>query len=193
MHSGRLCRLQCDPHYEIFAQLSARLWRFRINKVVPESRVAVGGTTLRPDSGNLHHVPGSLAGAGGKRALQAVSDFSDDLVASSTIGAPAVSESATAGARESGAGTTTDLKTAERPPSLEAKQEPEANPAVTRFASCRWHEIQDAGAAYCSHRDVLPFAGKNGFNAEAWCLECAFFKVKRIAKKRTTSDYDTFY
>ena len=119
-----------------------------------------------------------------------MSDFSDNLVVSSTIGAPAVSESAPAGARESGSETTTDLKTAERPPSLKAKQEPEANPAVTRFMSCRWHE---AGAAYCSHLDVLPFAGKNGFSAEAWCPECAFFKVKRIAKKRTTSDYDAFY
>lgn len=192
MHSGRLCRLSCDPYYKVFAQLSGRIRRFRINKVVPGGRVAVGGGALRPDSGNLH-VPGSLAGTGGKRALQPVSDSSDDLVVSSTMGAPAVSESAAAGTRESGSETTTDLKTAERPPSLEAKQEPEANPAVTRFASCRWHEAQDAGAAYCSHLDVLPFAGKNGFNAEAWCLECAFFKVKRIAKKRTTSDYDAFY
>jgi len=122
-----------------------------------------------------------------------VSDFFDDLVVSSKIRSQAVFESAPAGAPESGSETKTDLETAERPASPEVKQEPKANPAVTRFLSCRWHEAQDAGATYCSHRDVLPFAGKNGFNAEAWCPECAFFKVKRIAKKRAITDYGDYY
>jgi hypothetical protein len=38
--------------------------------------------------------------------------------------------------------------------------------------------------AYCGHRDVLPMAGTTGFNAEAWCTDCAFFKAKRVPKKR---------
>ena len=54
-----------------------------------------------------------------------------------------------------------------------------------KFKSCRWHATQDdAGAAYCSHRDVLPYSGMNGFKPEAWCPECAFFKVRRSVKKR---------
>ena len=122
-----------------------------------------------------------------------MSDFYDDPDYSSTIGSQAVSESAPAGAVESGSETKTDPETAEPPPSPEAKQEPEVSPAAARFASCRWHETQDTGAAYCSHRDVLPFAGRNGFNAEAWCPECAFFKVKRTVKKRPATDYDNYY
>ena len=54
-----------------------------------------------------------------------------------------------------------------------------------KFKSCRWHAKQDdGGAEYCSHRDVLPYAGMNGFTPEAWCPECAFFKVRRTVKKR---------
>ncbi len=60
----------------------------------------------------------------------------------------------------------------------------EAPPAVTRFRSCRWHEQKDGAAEYCSHPDVLPYAGRNGFNAEAWCLECTFYKARRNARKR---------
>ena len=67
------------------------------------------------------------------------------------------------------------------------------HPTAKRFTSCRWHETQDGGAAYCSHRDVLPYAGMNGFKPEAWCPECAFYKARRTVKKRslngdTTSD-----
>ena len=59
--------------------------------------------------------------------------------------------------------------------------EPE-DPAVARFKSCRWHETQDGGAEYCSHRDILPYAGLNGFNPGSWCLDCTFFKVRRAVK-----------
>ena len=62
--------------------------------------------------------------------------------------------------------------------------EAEATPAVARFRSCRWHEQKDGTAEYCSHPDVLPYAGRNGFTAEAWCPECAFHKVRRNARKR---------
>jgi len=70
---------------------------------------------------------------------------------------------------------------------------PSASPAVERFRSCRWRATPDAGE-FCTHRDVLPFAGKEGFNAESWCLECAFYKLRRTPKKRErdqdrSSDY----
>ena len=55
--------------------------------------------------------------------------------------------------------------------------------AATRFRTCRWREQKDGEAAYCSHQDVLPYAGRNGFNAEAWCPECAFFKARRNARR----------
>ena len=37
---------------------------------------------------------------------------------------------------------------------------------------------------FCTHRDVLPFAGKEGFKPESWCPECAFYKLRRTPKKR---------
>ena len=64
------------------------------------------------------------------------------------------------------------------------------DPAVVRFKSCRWHETQDGGAEYCSHRDVLPYAGPNGFNPGSWCLDCTFFKVRRAVKQRDQSEFE---
>ena len=58
------------------------------------------------------------------------------------------------------------------------------HPAVVRFRSCRWHQQRDGTAEYCSHPDVLPYAGRNGFTAEAWCPECDFHKVRRNARRR---------
>ena len=37
-------------------------------------------------------------------------------------------------------------------------------PAVMKFKSCRWRCDPDDGE-FCTHRDVLPFAGKNDFKA----------------------------
>ncbi|HVL67699.1 MAG TPA: hypothetical protein VM364_10585 [Vicinamibacterales bacterium] len=62
------------------------------------------------------------------------------------------------------------------------------SPAVEKFRSCRWRCDPDAGE-FCTHRDVLPFAGKEGFVAESWCPECAFYKLRRTPKKR---DYSTY-
>ena len=59
--------------------------------------------------------------------------------------------------------------------------------SLERFQTCRWRVADDGEPpvpAYCGHRDVLPMAGKVGFNAEAWCTDCTFFKAKRIPKKR---------
>ena len=104
-----------------------------------------------------------------------MSDFYDDSTSSSSIGAQFVPDAA------------------EPVPSPETRQEPEVSPTEAKFKSCRWHETQEAGAPYCSHRDVLPFAGKNGFSSDAWCPECEFFKVKRTVKKRAATDYDDYY
>ena len=59
------------------------------------------------------------------------------------------------------------------------------SPAVERFLSCRWRKAADEGiAAHCTHRDVLPFAGKEGFKADSWCPDCAYYKLRRTPKKR---------
>jgi hypothetical protein len=64
----------------------------------------------------------------------------------------------------------------------------QASEAVIKFQSCRWRCDPDTGA-FCTHRDVLPFAGKEGFVAESWCPDCAFFKLRRTPKKRDYNSY----
>ena len=60
--------------------------------------------------------------------------------------------------------------------------------AVEKFRSCRWRATPEDGE-FCTHRDVLPFAGKEGFVAESWCPDCAFYKLRRTPKKRERVDY----
>lgn len=74
----------------------------------------------------------------------------------------------------------------------EAKEGPTESPAVARFKACRWHEKQENDPSYCANRDVLPFAGKNSFNPEAWCPDCKFYKVKRKVKKRTPNEWGEY-
>ena len=62
------------------------------------------------------------------------------------------------------------------------------SPAVEKFRSCRWRATPEDGE-FCTHRDVLPFAGKEGFVAESWCPDCAFYKLRRTPKKRERVDY----
>ena len=61
--------------------------------------------------------------------------------------------------------------------------------AVARFKSCRWRRPPEEGPECCGHRDVLPMAGTTGFDAQAWCPDCAFFKLRRTPKKRSPEDY----
>jgi hypothetical protein len=68
-------------------------------------------------------------------------------------------------------------------PSFDLTQEPGPSPAMVRFKACRWH-AKDDELEYCSNRDVLPYAGKQGFAAEAWCPDCALYKLRRTPKKR---------
>ena len=44
------------------------------------------------------------------------------------------------------------------PAETPAPAEAALSPAAERFKSCRWRATPDAGE-YCTHRDVLPFAG----------------------------------
>jgi len=63
--------------------------------------------------------------------------------------------------------------------------------AVQRFLSCRWRHLPENGTArdYCTHRDVQPMAGTTGFDPQAWCPDCAFYKVRRTPRKRPADDY----
>jgi hypothetical protein len=63
-----------------------------------------------------------------------------------------------------------------------------ASAAVMKFKSCRWRSDPEAGE-FCTHRDVLPFAGKEGFNAESWCPDCEYYKLRRTPRKRERVDY----
>ena len=66
------------------------------------------------------------------------------------------------------------------------------SPSVVRFLSCRWRKAAEDGVPdHCTHRDVLPMAGKEGFNADSWCTDCALYKAKRMPRK-PTSKYDDF-
>ena len=70
-----------------------------------------------------------------------------------------------------------------------AQDTPSSAPeAVMKFKSCRWRCDPESGE-YCTHRDVLPFAGKEGFVPDSWCPDCAFYKLRRTPKKREYSGY----
>ncbi len=67
--------------------------------------------------------------------------------------------------------------------------QPVLSAAVQRFRSCRWRRpAEDGEPECCSHRDVLPIAGAKGFDPEAWCPECAFYKLRRTPKKKSYSE-----
>ena len=61
--------------------------------------------------------------------------------------------------------------------------------AFVRFGSCRWQQpAEDGDAAFCMHREVKPYAGTTGFDADAWCPECQYYKLRRAPKKREPRD-----
>ena len=80
-----------------------------------------------------------------------------------------------------------------RPTAIETPEDGAAqeSAALQRYHSCRWRKApEDSNPLdFCSHRDVLPMAGTNGFDAEAWCPDCQFYKVRRVPKKRSPDDY----
>ena len=65
--------------------------------------------------------------------------------------------------------------------------------ALVRFNSCRWQQPpEDGSAAFCTHREVKPYAGTTGFDADAWCPDCQYYKLRRAPKKRTPADEYTY-
>ena len=66
---------------------------------------------------------------------------------------------------------------------------PAVSAAVIKFKSCRWRRPPEDGPECCGHRDVLPMAGATGFDADAWCPDCSFYKLRRTPKKRSPEDY----
>jgi hypothetical protein len=65
--------------------------------------------------------------------------------------------------------------------------------AVQRFQTCRWRKATEAGVVdHCTHRDVLPMTGTTGFEADSWCAECGFYKIKRTPRKRQAPE-DRYY
>ena len=61
--------------------------------------------------------------------------------------------------------------------------------AFVKFRSCRWHQPKENGnAEFCTHREVKPYAGTAGFDADAWCPECQYYKLRRSPKKREPRD-----
>ena len=68
-----------------------------------------------------------------------------------------------------------DPATADNPPSA----------ALVRFRSCRWMQPAEKGnAEFCTHREVKPYAGSSSFDADAWCPDCQYYKLRRVPKKR---------
>jgi hypothetical protein len=65
--------------------------------------------------------------------------------------------------------------------------------AFVRFGSCRWQQPAENGnSAFCTHREVKPYAGTAGFDADAWCPECQYYKLRRAPKKKSPSDEYTY-
>jgi hypothetical protein len=70
-----------------------------------------------------------------------------------------------------------------------ANETPVQSAAVEKFKSCRWRRPPEDGPECCGHRDVLPIAGTSGFDPEAWCPDCSFYKLRRTPKKRNPDEY----
>ena len=86
-----------------------------------------------------------------------------------------------------------------------ASSKPSAHPPATsdvpqsaafvRFRSCRWQQPKEEGhdTEFCTHREVKPYAGaQGGFDAEAWCPDCQYYKLRRAPKKRNPADEYTY-
>jgi hypothetical protein len=92
--------------------------------------------------------------------------------------------------------TTTAAPSAMSPGPADAAAVPAEAPesaAFARFRSCRWQQPKEEGSTeFCTHREVKPYAGTNGFDADAWCTDCQYYKLRRAPKKRQPSDDYTY-
>jgi hypothetical protein len=74
-------------------------------------------------------------------------------------------------------------------PAAATSDKTQTSPAHARFISCRWQQPAEEGnAAFCTHREVKPYAGTTGFDPDAWCGDCQYYKLRRTPKKRTPAD-----
>lgn len=74
-------------------------------------------------------------------------------------------------------------------PSQAATQPATESAAFVKFRSCRWHQPKENGnAEFCTHREVKPYAGTSGFDADAWCPDCQYYKLRRSPKKKQPGD-----
>ena len=87
----------------------------------------------------------------------------------------------------------------EREPAAPAASTPASAPATSdvpqsanlvRFNSCRWQQpAEDGNVAFCTHREVKPYAGTAGFDADAWCPDCQYYKLRRAPKKKSPEEF----
>ena len=47
---------------------------------------------------------------------------------------------------------------------------------------------EHGNAEFCTHREVKPYAGMVGFDADAWCPDCQYYKLRRAPKKQAPED-----
>jgi hypothetical protein len=81
----------------------------------------------------------------------------------------------------------------EAAPTPETVPEGPQSAAHARFSSCRWQQPAEEGnAAFCTHREVKPYAGTTGFDPGAWCPDCQYYKLRRAPKKRNPADEYTY-
>jgi hypothetical protein len=87
-------------------------------------------------------------------------------------------------------GTSAPASSTDTPVSPPATSDSPESAALIRFRSCRWQQPAENGnSEFCTHREVKPYAGTTGFDADAWCPECQYYKLRRAPKKRERDDY----
>jgi hypothetical protein len=82
---------------------------------------------------------------------------------------------------------------AQTPGTAPATSDVPESAAFVRFRSCRWQQPAEGGnQEFCTHREVKPYAGTTGFDPNAWCTECQYYKLRRAPKKRSPGDDYTY-
>jgi hypothetical protein len=91
---------------------------------------------------------------------------------------------------ESALGTSAPASPDDAPAAAPATSDSPQSAALIRFRSCRWQQPAENGnSEFCTHREVKPYAGTTGFDADAWCPDCQYYKLRRAPKKRERDEY----
>ena len=91
---------------------------------------------------------------------------------------------------ESAPGTSAPASPDDAPAAAPATSDSPQSAALIRFRSCRWQQPAENGnSEFCTHREVKPYAGTTGFDADAWCPDCQYYKLRRAPKKRERDEY----